>query len=109
MIKKFEMTDSQKRQREKIRKSIIKEMKANNLYKEPLADMVERYMKLWDNCLMLEHDIETRGVQIETIKGDYKKNDSTVVLVNTNKQMLILLEKIGISATKVKADIGGSI
>lgn len=93
----------------KIRNAMIEDLKNRGLYQEPFADMVERYMNLWITCLLLEKDIHERGVQIFTEKSGWKKNDSVALLVNTNKQMLIMLEKLGLSANKVKVDGGFDI
>ena len=57
---------------------------------------------------MLEEDIRDRGVQIMTEKG-LKKNDSVAMLTNLNKQMLICLEKLGLSTSTVKHELGGDI
>jgi len=99
---------SQKIKRNKIENAIIERLEEKNLYKEPFADMVTRYMSMWETCILLEEDIKMRGVQVDTEKG-FKKNDSVALLTTTNKQMLSLLDKLGISVTQVKVDGGRDI
>ena len=108
MRKLFELDRSQTIKRNKIEKAIIKELDEKNLHREPFADMVTRYMSMWETCLLLEEDIKNRGVQVDTEKG-FKKNDSVSLLVNTNKQMLSLLDKLGISAAQTKVEGGRDI
>lgn len=103
------LTQEQEKKKNKIRKALISELKKQNLYVEPFADMVDRYMAMWETCLFLERDIYERGVQIKTEKTGWKKNDSVALLTTTNKQMLILLEKLSVSTSKIKADDGADI
>jgi hypothetical protein len=106
--KLFVLDRSQKIKRNKIENAIIERLEEKNLYKEPFADMVTRYMSMWETCILLEEDIKMRGVQVDTEKG-FKKNDSVALLTTTNKQMLSLLDKLGISVTQVKVDGGRDI
>lgn len=104
----FELTKKQVIKKNKIHKAITKQMKANGTYKEPYIDISERYIAMWEVSMMLEDDIQKRGVQILTEKGP-KKNDSVSMLTNMNKQMLICLEKLGLSISTVKNELGGDI
>ena len=97
----FKLNKSQKIKSNKIHKAIIDQMKENGTHKE-------RYMAMWEVTMMLEEDIRDRGVQIMTEKG-LKKNDSVAMLTNLNKQMLICLEKLGLSTSTVKHELGGDI
>lgn len=104
----FKLNKSQKIKSNKIHKAIIDQMKENGTHKEPYIDIAERYMAMWEVTIMLEEDIRDRGVQIMTEKG-LKKNDSVAMLTNLNKQMLICLEKLGLSTSTVKHELGGDI
>ena len=104
----FKLNKSQKIKSNKIHKAIIDQMKENGTHKEPYIDIAERYMAMWEVTMMLEEDIRDRGVQIMTEKG-LKKNDSVAMLTNLNKQMLICLEKLGLSTSTVKHELGGDI
>lgn len=105
----FELNSTQKNKRKKILGEIRKNLKERDLWVEPFADMAERYMEMWDTCLELEYDIKTRGVQIYNEKTGFKKNDSVALLTNLNKQMLILLDKLGINTSQVKFENGKEI
>lgn len=102
------LTDEEIETREKIKNNLIEELIKNEFYNEISKDLVERYLKLHETALMLEKDIECRGVSILTKTG-FKKNDSVSLLVNTNKQMGLMLEKMGVSASKIKKSSGGDI
>lgn len=91
--------------RGKIRNALIKQLKEKNLYHEPYSDMIERYMSLWDTTIALEYDIKERGVAVEG-PTSIKKNDSVGMLVNVNKQMLSILDKLGLQATGIKNEGG---
>lgn len=106
--KVFEVSKEQLKKKENIKKAMIEQMKDNGTYKEPYSDMVDRYISMWKICIMLEADISLRGVKTVTDKG-VKKNDSVAMLTNMNKQMLICLDKLGLSTANIKGDLGGDI
>jgi P27 family predicted phage terminase small subunit len=104
----YKLTKKQVIRRNKIHTAMTDQMKENGTYKEPFIDISERYIAMWEVSMMLEDDIQKRGVQIMTEKGP-KKNDSVAMLTNMNKQMLICLEKLGLSVSTVKNELGGDI
>jgi|SRR3712207_1291000 len=104
----YKLSKKQVTKRNKIHKAMIEQMKENGTYKEPYIDISERYIAMWEVSMMLEDDIQKRGVQIPTERGP-KKNDSVAMLTNMNKQMLICLEKLGLSVSTVKSELGGDI
>ena len=104
----YKLTKKQVIRRNKIHTAMTDQMKENGTYKEPFIDISERYIAMWEVPMMLEDDIQKRGVQIMTEKGP-KKNDSVAMLTNMNKQMLICLEKLGLSVSTVKNELGGDI
>lgn len=106
--KAYKLTKKQVIRRNKIHSAMIEQMKENGTYKEPFIDISERYIAMWEVSMMLEDDIQKRGVKIITEKGP-KKNDSVAMLTNMNKQMLICLEKLGLSVSAVKNELGGDI
>ena len=55
-----------------------------------------------------ERDIEEKGVSVEGRNGP-KKNDSVALLVNVNKQMLIILDKLGLNANTIKPEDGADV
>lgn len=105
----YELDKKEQGKYKKIRSALINDLKSKGLYKEPFIDLVDRYMAMWKTSIKLEHDIETRGVQVYNEKSGWKKNDSVALHVNTNKQMLILLDKLSISASKVDVKDGADL
>lgn len=87
--------------RNQIKTAIIQNLQERRVYQEPYIDRVERYMALWDTVLKLEEDIEINGIKYVTESGIVKKNESVGMLNQTNKQMDLMLEKLGISALNV--------
>ncbi|GAA0234576.1 P27 family phage terminase small subunit [Metaclostridioides mangenotii] len=94
--------------RERIENALIEQLDERGQYKEPFADLVQRYMKMWDTTIALEQNVEEYGVMFDSERG-VKKNDAVNQLMQMNKQMLILLDKLNITTDKVKADDGCDI
>lgn len=94
--------------RGKIYQAIKRDLQERGAWVEPHRDRVERYMGLWDAAQMLDYDIKSRGVQIETDRGP-KKNDSVALLNATNKQMEVMLEKLQISIPGPVKDGGADV
>ncbi|WP_124058451.1 P27 family phage terminase small subunit [Vaginisenegalia massiliensis] len=97
------------RNRNKIERALVAQMKSKKIYYEPYIDMVNQYMNLWDASQMLDEDIKSRGVQVEDNRGNLKKNDSVAQLVNVVKQMTLILDKLGLQATPVKEEAGADV
>jgi hypothetical protein len=94
--------------RERIENALIEQLEKKGQHREPFADLVQRYMKMWDTTIALEQNVEEYGVMFDTERG-VKKNDAVNQLMQMNKQMLILLDKLNITTDKVKADGGCDI
>ena len=90
--------------RDKIRVTLIRILQERKKYVEPFKDLVEQYVSLWESSQLLRQDIKLNGVRIGG-----KKNDSVSLQVNVNKQMMVMLEKLDISAAEVKSDDGEDI
>ncbi len=90
--------------RDSIRITLIRILQERKKYVEPFKDLVEQYVSLWETSQLLRQDIKRHGVRIEG-----KKNDSVSLQVNVNKQMMVMLEKLDISAVEVKSDDGEDI
>lgn len=104
-LKPFKLSSTEKKKQDEIKEAILEELKKNSTYCQPFLDRVERYLQLRETALELEFDIKQRGVKHLTTTG-YKKNDSVAMLVNINKQMDLMLEKLGVSTSKIKTDDG---
>ena len=91
-----------KDQRGKIRNSLLAILKERDKDKEPFLDLVEQYVSMWGDVQKYNLDLWVNGIRLE----NGKNNDSQKLKVATNKQMLVLLDKLGISAAEVKTDDG---
>lgn len=90
--------------RANLRVTLIRILQAREKYVEPFKDLVEQYTSLWETSQLLRQDIKVHGIRIGG-----KKNDSVPLQVNVNKQMMVMLEKLDISAAEVKSDDGEDI
>ncbi|EOT42610.1 terminase [Enterococcus dispar] len=81
------------RYREKLRRSLLDQLQNQNTSIEPFTDNIDRYIKLWETAILLETDISEKGIRLP----DGKKNDSVALLVSVNKQMGLMLDKLGIT------------
>ena len=72
-------------------------------------DLIDDYMALYDIKKKLKSDIKKRGVAYETKSASgkatiVKQNQSVKDLVAVNKQMLMILEKLGLTTEKTIRD-----
>lgn len=71
-------------------------------------DLVEDYMCLWDVKNGLQKDVKERGVtyiDVSSVGVEMMKNNpSTKELTMVNRQMLSILEKLGLSTDKCKIE-----
>lgn len=92
----------------KIKDYLLRTLKVNGTDKPVFIDLVDRYMSMWETSIKLEKDINEKGVSVEGATG-WKKNDSVAMLVNVNKQMLIILDKLNLNANTIKAEDGTDV
>ena len=85
--------------RDDLRIKLIRILQERKKYEEPFKDLVEQYISLWETSQLLRQDIKLNGIRI-----DGKKNDSVSLQVNVNKQMMVMLEKLGIEAKELKSE-----
>ena len=87
--------------RNKIEKSLMRQLIAIGANVDHYADLISDYMGLWDIKTKLLEDIDERGVTFvdrsSTGVPMMKNNPSTKELVMVNKQMLSLLKELGLS------------
>lgn len=95
---------SYRKARDDLRVKLIRILQERKRYEEPFKDLVEQYTSLWETSQLLRQDIKRHGIRIGG-----KKNDSVALQVNVNKQMMVMLEKLDISASEVKSDDGEDI
>lgn len=73
------------------------------------SDLLDDYMALYDIKKKLRADIKKRGVSYETTSASgqatiVKQNQSVKDLVAVNKQMLMILDKLGLTTDKTIKD-----
>ena len=100
----------------KLRKTVRKEIRDNLLSQLKLKgadltlyeDMVDDYMRLWDLKELLIEDIAEHGLT-KMYGSVMKENPSPKQLPIVNRQMLALLQQLGISADNVSGGGGGYV
>ena len=95
--------------RKEIRKNLIEQLEAKSAGLTLFEDLVDDYLELWDLKEALKQDIKDHGLvrTYETEKGfTEKENPAPKQLPIVNRQMLALLQQLGISADNVS---GGGV
>lgn len=105
LSKPLESQKAFKDRRGRIRNALLSILKERGMDKEPFRDMVDQYLSMWSDVQKYMVDLELNGIRLE----NGRNNDSQKLKVATNKQMLVLLDKLGISAAEVKSDDGEDI
>ncbi len=92
--------------RQLIKKDLLKQLNDNGVRGNHYVDLIEDYMSLWDIKNQLIDNIKEKGVSIRYQNGEnqfgYKKNDSISELNRTNRQMLTILNDLGLKAADIK-------
>lgn len=90
--------------KKKIKESLIKQLETKGADAAHFYDQIDDYMHLYDVKKQLIADIKKRGVSYETLSASgvkiVKQNQSVKDLIATNKQMLNILEKLGLTTDK---------
>ena len=93
-----------KTSRKAIKADLLEQLKSNGSTGSYYLDLVDDYMELYDIENKLYDDIKLRGVSVEYNNGGgqigQKRNDSVDMLLKTNKQMLSILDALGIKPSK---------
>lgn len=89
--------------------SLIEQLKKKQADISPFLDLIDDYMALYDIKKQLKTDIRKRGVSYETESASgkatiVKQNQSIKDLVAVNKQMLMILDKLGLTTEKTIRD-----
>lgn len=92
--------------RKGIRKNLIEQLKAKGADLTLYEDMIDDYMRLWDLKELLIKDIAANGLT-KMYGSVMKENPSPKQLPIVNRQMLALLQQLGISADNVSGGGGG--
>lgn len=92
-----------------ILKSLREQLRKKQADISVFSDLLDDYMALYDIKKKLKLDIKKRGVSYETQSASgkatiVKQNQSVKDLVAVNKQMLLILEKLGLTTDKTIKD-----
>jgi len=94
------------KRRKLIKKDLLKQLNDNGVRGNHYVDLIEDYMSLWDIKNQLIDNIKEKGVSIRYQNGEnqygFKKNDSISELNRTNRQMLTILNDLGLKAADIK-------
>lgn len=92
----------------RVKNSLIEQLTQMGANIPFFEDLVEDYMCLWDVKNGLQEDIKERGVtyiDVSSVGVEMMKNNpSTKELTMVNRQMLSILEKLGLSTDKCKVE-----
>lgn len=92
-----------------IRKSLQEQLKKKQADISAFNDLIDDYMAMYDIKKSLTADIRKRGVTYESPAASgkamiIKQNQSVKDLVAVNKQMLMILDKMGLTTDKTIKD-----
>ena len=94
--------------RKEIRKNLIEQLTEKGAKLTLYEDMIDDYMRLWDLKELLIEDIAEHGLT-KMYGSVMKENPSPKQLPIVNRQMLALLQQLGISADNVNGGGGGYV
>jgi len=87
--------------RDKIKKSLLEQLRLKGAKSEFYNDTINDYMSFWDTKNALQKDIEERGVVYKDFSSVgvemYKNNLSVKDLIAVNKQMMQILKDLGLN------------
>ena len=87
--------------KEKIKSSLIKQLRAKGAETAHFLDIIDDYMEFYDTKKALQEDIKERGVSYKTLSANgfeiTKQNQSVKDMVAVEKQMLSILKELGLT------------
>lgn len=90
--------------RKQIKESLEKQLEVKGANIPHFKDQIYDYLILYDTKKALQKDIKQRGVSFEAFSASgykiQKQNQSIKDLVAISKQMLMILEKLGLTTDK---------
>ena len=87
--------------KEKIKSSLIKQLRAKGAETAHFLDIIDDYMEFYDTKKALQEDVKERGVSYKTLSANgfeiTKQNQSVKDMVAVEKQMLSILKELGLT------------
>lgn len=94
--------------KKKIKDSLESQLEKKGAKIECFEDLICDYMNLYEIKKELQKDIKTRGIAYKTLSASgyeiTKQNQSVKDLVAIGKQMLLILDKLGLTTEEVIKD-----
>ena len=91
-----------------IKESLLKQLKKKHANIAVFEDLIDDYMSLFDVKNACKRDIKQRGITFEEVnsKGAMvkKENPSVKNLINTNKQMLSIIDKLKLDPNSIESE-----
>lgn len=91
-----------------IKCSLLRQLEKKGANIAVFEDLIDDYMKFYDIKKKLQKDVDSRGVTFKekNCKGELvqKENPSVKNLINTNKQMLSIIDKLKLDPDSVIPD-----
>lgn len=84
----------------KVRQGLVEELVAQGLDSPLLMDKIDEYMSFWVRRQQLRDDVESRGLFVEDERGRVSENRSVSLEIQASRQMLAILQTIGIQPRK---------
>ncbi|MFA6867548.1 MAG: P27 family phage terminase small subunit [Clostridia bacterium] len=88
-----------------VKKDLLDQLEKKKASSNYFIDMVNDYIQFWDIKTDLYKDIKKRGVMYTDVSSVgipmQKNNPSVKELVNVNKQMLVILDKLDLNTKNV--------
>ena len=81
--------------KEKIKSSLIKQLRAKGAETAHFLDIIDDYMEFYDTKKALQEDIKERGVSYKTLSANGFESVKDMVAVE--KQMLSILKELGLT------------
>ena len=86
-----------------LKQALLDNLDSRGMVEQMYLDKVDEYMDLWEQRILLQKDIEERGLTIyDEKKGWTSENRSVSLEVQVSRQMLALYKALGFTADTVK-------
>lgn len=109
------MDDLQKKKKERnrIRTSLMNQLKLKGADTPYFKDQVDKYMHMWDLSEQMKEDIEKRGIQVPTTLSSgietLKTNEFVKMIPVYEKQMMATLNYLGLHVDNVETKDGDDV
>ncbi len=89
-----------------VKKALLEQLTFLGLDSPMFTDKVEEYMAFWVRRRQLKDDVEKRGLLVTDDRGRVSENRSVSLEIQVSRQMLAILQSIGLRVFPVSRDSG---